>query len=122
MMSQAIYQGMIYVYYTVDKDHIIQNNCVNKAKPQLQCDGKCALKDMLSQREKLQQDSSTDLPLAPSLAEIKPLTLFSEQLPSVRFSSSLQELIPITISANFRYSFVYEYLYNKALFAPPKLS
>lgn len=73
--SQALYQGLIYGYYVLNKTYIKDNFCENKAKPELACDGKCHLKKMLSVSEKT-TEAPEQLPSLPSLDELKLPTLF----------------------------------------------
>lgn len=50
-------QVLIIVHFKLDQKNIEQEFCVNKAKPQLQCHGKCHL------RKELEKSDNTDLEL-----------------------------------------------------------
>ncbi|MFB9076670.1 hypothetical protein ACFFLS_25690 [Flavobacterium procerum] len=45
-------QGLIIVHYKLNQKNIEQEFCVNKAKPEMQCHGKCHLNKELQQSEK----------------------------------------------------------------------
>nr|WP_262918614.1 hypothetical protein [Belliella filtrata] len=52
-MVYSLIQGS----YELNKDFIIENFCINKAQPELKCDGKCFLSQQLnSEKEKQEQN------------------------------------------------------------------
>ena len=66
-------------YFSLNKEFIIQEYCVNKAVAELKCDGKCYLKKGLSLNCDIQKDTSQDnkdIPLLPLIKELKNLQLF----------------------------------------------
>ncbi len=58
VMVQTFTSWLIVAEYTINQEYIAKNLCVNKAKPQLQCKGKCQLMKKLAQEE-TQNPSST---------------------------------------------------------------
>ncbi len=58
MMVQTFTSWLIVAEYTINQDFIAKNLCINKAKPQLHCKGKCQLMKKLAQEE-TQNPSST---------------------------------------------------------------
>lgn len=53
-IGQTFQQGFYYVDYLVDKAEYVKN-CVNKARPKMQCNGKCQLMKKIQQQEREQQ-------------------------------------------------------------------
>ncbi len=51
LIGKDIYQFSWDVYYVVHKTEIAQNQCENKAKPALKCNGKCYLMKQLKKAE-----------------------------------------------------------------------
>lgn len=47
------------VNYVVNYESIVKNNCVNRAKPQQTCNGKCFLEKELAKTEKQSQQITT---------------------------------------------------------------
>lgn len=62
MAALLVLNGMVYSViqgsYVLNKAAIIENFCVNKAQPELKCDGKCYLAQQLkAEKEKQDQNS-----------------------------------------------------------------
>jgi len=49
--GQIFSQGFLYIDYLVDKA-AYEKKCINKARPQLKCHGKCQLMKIIEEREK----------------------------------------------------------------------
>lgn len=58
MTYNALRSCFMLTYYVVDTDNFIELYCVNKSKPQLHCNGKCALS--MQQTEKDTQPLNTE--------------------------------------------------------------
>ncbi len=56
------FKSFVTFSYFVNQSEIIELFCINKEKPQLQCDGKCHLATQLSEVEK----DTEDLPFSPT--------------------------------------------------------
>lgn len=66
------------VYFTINKEAIIKEFCVNKANTKLKCDGKCHLKKQLNPEQNLiknEQQKENDNSLLVLIKEIKNLKL-----------------------------------------------
>ncbi|MGH1336807.1 MAG: hypothetical protein ACRBFS_11840 [Aureispira sp.] len=115
---QTGYQGMVYAYYTLQKEQITKDFCENKDRPALRCDGKCHLKTMLAASEDPEtsaNESSTppkEIHLQPLVGLLQPLTTFSSILPP---SISLWEA-----PNNGYYVCHYDHLAAFELLDPPK--
>ena len=75
---QTGYQGMVYAYYTLQKEQITKDFCENKNRPTLKCAGKCHLKTMLAASEDPESNSKgTSIPkeihLQPLIGLLQPL-------------------------------------------------
>jgi len=46
--------------YFINYDYIVEVLCINKDKPELECDGKCYLKDQLSESSIIKNDTSAE--------------------------------------------------------------
>lgn len=56
-LSLSFKESVIVGFYQVNKEYITKNFCVNKAKPEMKCDGKCHMKKMLKKSKKKEQES-----------------------------------------------------------------
>jgi len=53
ILSQTLSSAIIFVSYSLNKDFITSNFCINKDKPKLHCQGKCHLiKELKDQEQK----------------------------------------------------------------------
>lgn len=114
---QTIHQGLIYTYFTLNKAYIVQHLCENKATPELKCNGKCHLKEVLSIASK--EKHSEQAPV-PNLEEIKVPTLFFQRLKRILITTKKSKDITTQSKAVFRYSFLYSYQVIKTLLQPPQ--
>lgn len=114
---QTVHQGLIYAYYTINKDYIIQNFCKNKATPQLKCDGKCHLKKVLSISKK--ETAPQELPL-PNLEKIKVPLLYYQAIPNPFIEVVDVVSIATVRSAFYPYVLAYAYQPVIAIFHPPQ--
>lgn len=48
LLTQSLGKAWIWIAFQVNKDYIVANLCENKAKPKMNCAGKCYLKKQLS--------------------------------------------------------------------------
>lgn len=115
--AQAVHQGLIYAYFVTNKAYIVENLCENKDVPELKCDGKCHLRQVLSINQK---ESTPEQPPVPQLEEIKPLVLYCERLMdelvlSYTTTASLGE-----VATRFSYCFLYDFKPITAILDPPR--
>jgi len=59
---QSFSQGIVVLQFKVQRNYIAKNLCVNRSKPMLHCNGKCALAKKLRQQEKKQETPDLKLP------------------------------------------------------------
>lgn len=52
---QVLDKTFIYFVYKINIKEIIENYCINRDKPELECDGKCYLKKQLEKQEESHQ-------------------------------------------------------------------
>jgi hypothetical protein len=90
-----------YLDYAINKDFIAQNLCENKAKPELQCKGKCHLKKEIE--KVVEKENSTDKPSTNDKTDIKISTYISSSV-NWSFNKSFDLILPKTayISSNFK--------------------
>lgn len=115
---QSFYQGLIYTYYVLNKDYIVAKLCENRAKPALQCDGKCHLKKVLQVSK--ERSSPEQQPFLPSLEEIKPPILFYEQVVVHFLDTAMHSLDNLREDILFEYAFNYQYMPVFTSFQPPR--
>lgn len=110
----VIQPAIPFLHYTFQKDYYAQILCVNKAKPSMHCEGKCALKKEIKEKQS-QPNARGDSPLSQNFISVAPHcppqnnpTLWPFQLPPLRvgrkvfFStqfSGLPEIPPPEFSA-----------------------
>ncbi|WP_147300487.1 hypothetical protein [Tenacibaculum gallaicum] len=96
-----------FVEYAINYDYISKVLCINKDKPELNCNGKCQL---MMELEKQQDD------------DFKSLRISMEEYP-IGFVSilniDLEEKQLIKEKGTFSYKKNYHYLFNKEVFHPP---
>ncbi len=81
VMVQTFTSWLLIAEYTINKDYIAQNLCINKAKPKLQCKGKCQLMKKLVEEESQNSSSDTKTNVKIKMSEV--LFLSNFQIPSV---------------------------------------
>src|SRR5207253_2645619 len=93
------------VEYSMNRNFIAQNLCINKARPKLHCNGKCQMMKRLAAEEeqnssgtntakiRIQQLLFTDemnKPALPSLAYVQ--LFYNEELPIIKYSSPIASI------------------------------
>lgn len=82
-VSQTFNQGWYYLDYLLQKKEYMKQ-CINKARPQLHCDGTCLLMKKIKAQEKKEQEQAPEMKLAAKFEALptKPsFTLFADILP-----------------------------------------
>lgn len=114
---QAIHQGLIYAYFITNKAYIVENLCENKDVPELKCDGKCHLRQVLSINKK---EPTSEQPPVPQLEEIKSPVLYCEKLmDQLNLSHSITTDLRERVT-HFSYCFLYDFKPFSAIFDPPR--
>jgi hypothetical protein len=49
-------QALILVNYNLNHDYIVESFCINKAKPEMKCEGKCHLRKELKKNDEQQKE------------------------------------------------------------------
>jgi hypothetical protein len=84
-VSQTFNQGWYYLDYLLQKKEYMKR-CINKARPQMHCDGTCLLMKKIKAQEKKEQEQAPEMKLAAKF-EVLPskssFTLFADILPVV---------------------------------------
>ena len=105
-------ETVIVSFYEVNKEYITKNYCINKAKPEMKCDGKCHMKKMIKKSKKEEQKSFPEGTL-----ELKVITYIKSDFNQI-FNSSIKE-------NNIRYSSYNELLHEiisfNDIFHPPQV-
>ena len=100
------------VDYVVNYDYISTVLCINKAKPKLQCNGKCHLMKELAKTSESETPISSNKKIASQELEI----LFFEEIKSFKIASNFFDKIQLL---NSNYSNLYSYLNSYSVFRPP---
>lgn len=87
LLTQVFSKWLLVVDYTLNKDYIAKNLCINREKPKLLCSGKCQLaKKMAAEENGASQESNQ--PLKSSIQE----ALFDDELNSFALPISVKTL------------------------------
>ena len=58
VLTQAFSKWLVVIEYKWNKDYIVKNLCVNKARPKMHCNGKCQMMKRLAEEEKQNSSNS----------------------------------------------------------------
>lgn len=111
MMIQVLSASIILLHYMLNKEFITEQYCVNKAKPELKCNGQCHLK------KEIEADANhkSDLPAAPS--ELMTFALVCQSIAVFDFSPL--SLTPSQLNGHY---IMGEYLSSAiSIFHPPRI-
>jgi hypothetical protein len=100
------------IEYAVNYDYISKVLCVNKAKPKLQCNGKCHLMKELAKTSENETPISSDKKMASQQFEV----LFLEEIKSFKIASVY---FFDKQKTNSNYSNLYFHLNSASFFHPP---
>ena len=78
--AQTFNQGLYYLDYAIDRASY-EKNCVNKARPMLQCKGKCQLMKKIREQEEKEKKQAPELKLASKSETISSRSFFAEYNP-----------------------------------------
>jgi hypothetical protein len=104
--------GFPVLEYVVNYDYISKVLCENKAKPQMNCNGKCHLMKELAKASENEKPISSDKKNASQEFEI----LFLEEIQSFRIAPVF---LPKQLKFNTNYSNLYFRLNSDPVFRPP---
>ena len=111
VLLQTFRQTEVIFGYHLNKSYITENFCVNKAKPEMQCNGKCHLKKELKESE----ESTSKNPV--SLKQFNELFLTCDN-PIADFLKPVASVTSIIVTS-------FDFFYSdpcKDIFHPPKFS
>lgn len=100
-------QSFFFGYYVAFTENFIANFCENKNKPELQCDGKCFLSDLIDTKN---SDSVEVPPHIESQLVLFFQENFSFDFDAISFTSSV-----------FNYRNNYQFSYSSFSFKPPNI-
>ena len=101
------------VEYAVNYEYISKVLCVNKAKPELKCNGKCHL------MKELAKSSESEKPISDKKIAVKEFEiLFFQEIKPISILISPIKQEP---TLNFNYSNLYNYLNSSDSFHPPTI-
>jgi len=99
LIALFLFQSMdrfgLIAYYEINKSYITQMFCINKSRPELQCEGKCFLMQKLKEKEQSEEQipahvvGTKEIQLLP----IQAILLISEDLPIFYSQPSYQETL-----------------------------
>ncbi|TRX20688.1 hypothetical protein FNW17_11005 [Flavobacterium franklandianum] len=98
--------------YVVNYEYISKVLCINKAKPKMQCNGKCHLMKEMAKASEKEAPISSDKKMAPQQIEV----LFFQEIKSFKIAS-IYFYNKQNINSN--YSNLYYYLNSASVFHPP---
>jgi hypothetical protein len=102
------------IEYVVNYDYITKTLCVNKAKPQMQCNGKCHLMKELAKATESEKPISSDKKQLVQESEV----LFLETIPSFVWADFFTNP---TQKINANYSNLYSFLNSCVVEHPPTI-
>ncbi len=97
-------------YYAIFTEDFIENYCVNKERPELNCDGKCELSKML-----MKETSDDAPPINLDLLKTENILFLAS---SVSFDLNYQSEIRIT---NPQYINLYDFSFTQKTIQPPEV-
>ena len=101
------------VEYAVNYEYISKVLCVNKANPEMKCNGKCHL------MKELAKSSEDEKPISDKKIAVKEFEiLFFQEIKPLAVLFSQIRLKP---TSNFNYSNLYNYLNSSSFFHPPTI-
>jgi hypothetical protein len=115
IFSNSLIKGYLFVDYTLNQAEITRKFCENKAKPKLQCNGKCHLAKQLAKQEKEEKSTSETSKFKLEVVELTAPIKENEQ-----FSYSI--IAATHDKVQFIYSETTSDSYLTSIFHPPTLA
>ena len=81
-LGQSFNQGWYYVGYLIQKEEYMKR-CVNKARPQLRCNGKCQLMQKIKEQEERDRGQAPELKLAAKPDALSSKSFFLVSIPVI---------------------------------------
>jgi len=100
-------QSFFFGYYALFTEDFVASYCINKNQPELNCDGKCFLSDLIDDQDK-------DVPEIPLHVQLQLVYLYN--------LDNLNLIVhPIASNQNFKYLDFYTYQFSSTAFRPPSV-
>lgn len=106
---QALYTAGFTAWFHINQTFIAKKHCINKNRPQLNCDGKCFLAKKIKEAERQQQNEQS-----PGLKEWVEIAPCSVSFIDYNFSFSTKQ-----IEYFFEYKNNYRFITEEEIFHPP---
>lgn len=100
VLLQSIGAALLWVDYAVNTE-AYASNCINKARPQLQCNGKCQLMLKIQQKEQQQQQQTA----MENVPRFQPIVLQHYFFVYAFLSTPTQTLMPVLAAASLHRGF-----------------
>jgi len=97
--------------YLINQDYIAEFLCINKDKPELECNGKCYLAKQLKEASAEKEKNLPAIAMEEYPIGIMSITTFE-----------ISETTETTLQANFQYNNNYTFSYLNSVFHPPTFS
>lgn len=110
-LRPAYYVGQL-LYFELNLNEIVEKYCVNKDKPEFQCNGKCQLAKQLQETSNENDNSSKSL----NVLSDSFLPVFISKNQNYTFTNNSEFTLKKT---TFSYANTYFYQYNSVSFKPP---
>ncbi len=111
VLTGAMKNTLLLMYYQVDTTAFINTFCVNKDRPQLHCDGKCKLSQLLKEKER-KEANETLVSLQAEYLLFQPTEKIKLQLPTILVTD---QPAPVAV-----YSNLYQFQFLSRTDRPPQ--
>ena len=108
-MLRPVYNIGVFVYFETNLNEIVEKYCINKNKPQLQCNGQCHL------AKQLQPDSSSEIAQVEYNLQSAFFPVYFQNVENFTFKVNLSD----ATTHLFGYHDTYQYLLYSAIEYPP---
>lgn len=88
MLAQTFTQAFYYLDYLINKA-AFEQNCINKAKTWLNCNGKCQMMQKIVESEKKQQNAP-EMKLASKTEVLSSRSFYTNSLPIISFFNNIR--------------------------------
>lgn len=107
---QTFYTAAVTAWFFANQKFLAQKHCINKAKPQLKCDGKCFLAKKIKEAE---QNEEKQAPFHVKWVETAPCT-------PATLNYKLEPVTTSTITG-YKEPGDYSFLFQRSIFHPPAI-
>lgn len=90
LLTQTFSKCLVVIGYTINKEYVARNLCVNKAKPKMHCNGKCQMMKRLAEEEKQNSQDNTNNTTKIKIQEL----VFSDEMNNPTLPSLTYTTVP----------------------------